>query len=184
MLINGTGASNQFNGLINLVSAGQKVATGVNGGVLSFAFLDELIDLVKDKDGSPDYIIMPARTLRSYYALLRALGGVTVNDVVTLPSGTKVPAYRGVPIFRNDYIPTNQVKGSGSGQTTIFAGTLDDGSRSHGIAGITASRAAGIMVEEVGVAEDRDETITRVKWYAGLALFSDLGLAAADGITN
>lgn len=184
MLINGTGAANQFNGLINLCAAGQKVATGANGGPLSFTFLDELLDLVKDKEGQVDYIIMPARTIRSYKALLRALGGAGVNEVIELPSGARVNAYSGVPIFRNDWIPINQTKGASSNTTTIFAGTFDDGSRTHGIAGLSATKMMGVNVVEVGEAEDKDESITRLKWYSGLALFSELGLSCADGITN
>lgn len=183
-LINGTGAADQFSGLLILCASGQKVDTGASGGALSFAFLDELLDLVTDKDGEVDYITMHARTQRSYFALLRALGGASIGDVVQLPSGTQVPAYRGVPIFRNDYIPTNQTKGAGSNQTTIFAGTLDDGSRTNGIAGLTAEKMAGISVVDVGEAETKDERIWRVKWYCGLALFSEKGLACADGITN
>ena len=183
-LINGTGTGNEFAGLIQLCASGQKATTGTNGSNLSFDILDELLDLVVDKDGAVDYITMPARTLRSYKALLRALGGASVNEVVELPSGAEVPAYSMVPIFRNDYIPVNQTKGSGTNCTTIFAGTLDDGSRTHGIAGLTAAQASGIQVVDVGEAEDKDEHIWRVKWYCGLALFSEKGLAAADGILN
>jgi hypothetical protein len=184
LLINGTGSSNEFTGLIALCASGQKVDTGVNGGALSFDFLDNLFDLVVDKDGAADYITMHARTLRSYKALLRALGGASINEVVELPSGTTVPAYSGVPIFRNDYIPINQTKGAGSAQTTVFAGTWDDGSRTHGIAGLTAEMMSGINVVDVGEAENSDDHIWRVKWYCGLALFSEKGLACADGITN
>ncbi len=183
-LVDGSGASDEFNGIINLCVAGQTVATGVNGGALSFAFLDELLDLVVDKDGEVDYILMHARTIRSYYALLRALGGASIGEVVTLPSGTQVPGYRNTPIFRNDYLPIDQTKGSGSAQTTIYAGTIDDGSRSFGLAGLTAENSSGIVVEDVGPHQTRDEMITRVKWYCGLALFSEKGLACADGITD
>lgn len=183
-LINGDGNNFTFNGLITLCAAGQKVNTGTNGGALSFAFLDELLDLVTDKDGEVDYIAMNARTLRSYKALLRALGGASINEVVEMPSGATVPAYNQVPIFRNDYIPTNQTKGTSSSTTMVFAGTLDDGSRTHGIAGLTAEEAAGIQVVDVGESETKDEHIWRVKWYSGLALFSEKGLACADGITN
>lgn len=182
--VTGDGTDFSFPGLQSLCVAGQAADTGVNGGALSFAFMDEMMDLVVDKDGQVDYMIFPARTLRSYYALLRGLGGASIGDVVELPSGTQVPAYRGVPIFRNDYLPTNQVKGSGSAQTTIYAGTFDDGSRQHGIAGLTASEMAGIQVVDVGESETKDERIWRVKWYAGLALFSEKGLACADGITD
>lgn len=183
-LINGTGAGNEFAGLIQLCASGQKATTGANGSEISFDILDELMDLVVDKDGQVDYLTMHARTLRSYKALLRALGGASINEVVELPSGAEVPAYSGTPIFRNDYIPTNQTKGTGTNATTIFAGTLDDGSRTHGIAGLTATQAAGIQVVDVGESEDSDEHIWRVKWYCGLALFSEKGLAAADGILN
>lgn len=184
MLVNGTGASDQFTGLLLLVPAGQKANTGVNGKALDFAVLDELIDLVVDKDGDVDYFMMHSRTIRSYFNLLRTLAGASVNEVIALPSGREVPGYRGVPMFRNDWNPINQVKGTGSAQTTIFAGTLDDGSRMHGISGLTAREMAGINVVPVGESETKDESITRIKWYAGLALYSEKGIASADGITN
>lgn len=184
MLINGTGSSNELSGLINLVDTSQKVATGDNGKALDFETLDNLIDLVTDKDGEVDFFTMHSRTIRSYKELLRGLGGASVNEVMELPSGRTVPVYSGIPIFRNDWIPTDQTKGTGSDQTTIFAGTLDDGSRMHGIAGLTAAEAAGIQVVPVGESETKDEFIHRIKWYAGLALFNKNGLAAADGITD
>lgn len=184
MLITGDGTSNTFTGLINLCASGQKVATGANGGPISFAFLDELLDLVKDKDGQVDYILMPARTIRSYKALLRALGGTGAQEAVTLENGDRVIGYEGVPIFKNDYIPVNQTKGGSSNTTTIFAGTLDDGSQQVGLSGLTAADMAGVNIVDVGEAEDKDEHIYRVKWYCGLALFSEKGLACADGITN
>lgn len=184
MLINGDGSNFTFPGLISLCASGQQVAPATNGQVLSFDILDELMDLVVDKDGTVDYMAMQARTVRSYMALLRGLGGASIGDVVQLPSGAEVPAYRQVPIFRNDYIPTDQTQGSVSTATTIFAGTLDDGSRQHGIAGLTAEDMAGINVVDVGESETKDEHIWRVKWYSGLALFSEKGLACAAGITN
>ena len=184
-LVNGLGTGDSFEGLLTLMPAANLIPAATDGANLSFDLLDQLIDQVKDKDGQVDYMMLPARTIRSYYALLRALGGASIGDVVTLPSGRTVPAYRGVPMFRNDWIPVNQTQGtSGSVCTTIFAGTFDDGSGTHGIAGLTAVDAAGVRVEEVGTSETKDETITRVKMYCGMALFSELGLAAVKGITN
>lgn len=185
MLINGTGANDEFDGLINLCAGSQTVASdGANGDNLSFEVMDEIMDLVTDKDGQVDYFAMNARSVRSYYALLRALGGAGIGEVVELPSGDQVPGYRGVPIFRNDYIPVNQTRGSATTATTIFAGTLDDGSRQHGIAGLTAEKEAGMSVVDVGIHDTKDEHIYRVKWYSGLALFSEKGLACATGILN
>jgi hypothetical protein len=185
MMINGTGTNFTFPGLLALTPASQIVDTGNNGQALSFEVMDEMMDLVLDKDGQVDYFMLPARTIRSYLSLLRALGGASIGDVVQLPDGSTVPAYRSVPLFRNDYIPTNQTKGTGGAvKTTIFAGTFDDGSMTHGIAGLNASNASGLGVEEVGTSHTKDERIWRVKWYCGMALFSELGVSAADGITN
>jgi hypothetical protein len=112
------------------------------------------------------------------------LGGANISDVIQLPNGGTIPAYRGVPLFRNDYIPINVTKGSTTNTSYIFAGTFDDGSRQYGIAGLTASEAAGMQVVDVGESETKDEHVWRVKWYAGLALFSEKGIAMADGISN
>jgi HK97 family phage major capsid protein len=184
-MINGDGTADSFSGLLTLIPAGQKITPATNGQVLAFDRLDELMDLVKDKDGQVDYFMMPARTIRAYYALLRSLGGATVGDVITLPSGRQVPSYRGVPIFRNDYIPTTQTQGTASGVcTTIFAGTFDDGSGKHGISGLTALGNAGLRVSEIGESETKDESITRIKMYCGLANFSQLGVASMGGFTN
>jgi hypothetical protein len=185
MLINGDGTNFTFPGILALVAASQTVAAaGANGDALSFAAMDEMMDLVVDKDGVVDYFVMHARTIRSFRELLRSLGGASIGDVVELPSGETVPAYSGIPLFRNDYIPIDQTTGATTTTTTFFAGTMDDGSRQHGLAGLTAANAAGIGVVDVGESETKDERIWRVKWYSGLALFSELGLSAASGITN
>jgi hypothetical protein len=183
-MIIGAGANNEISGLATLCPAGQKVASATNGSNLSFAKMDEAMDLVVDKDGEVDYILMNSRTIRSYMALLRALGGASIGETVTLPSGKTLPAYRGVPIYRNDYIPINVTQGNVATSTSVYFGTLDDGSMSHGISGLTASGSAGIQVEEAGISETKDETITRVKWYNGLALFSNLGISAMTGILD
>jgi hypothetical protein len=184
MLVNGTGSSNEFSGLLTLLDGGQTVSAGDNGAALSLTDMDEMLDLVVDKDGQVDYITMNARPLRSYMALLRALGGASISEVITLPSGNQVPAYRGVPIFRNDYLPIDQTKGTETAATTILAGTLDDGSRQHGVAGLTAANMAGIQVVDVGESETKDEHIWRIKWYSGLACFSLKGLAGLNGVNN
>lgn len=185
MLVNGDGTNFTFPGMIALCAPGQIVAaTGMNGDALSFETMDETADLVTDKDGEVDYYTMHARTIRSFKALLRGLGGASIGDVIELPSGKTVPAYSGVPIFRNDWIPVNQTVGGTTTATSFFAGTFDDGSMTHGIAGLTARNQSGLHVVDVGESETKDERIWRVKWYASLALFSEKGLAMATGITN
>jgi hypothetical protein len=187
--INGTGVAPQFSGLLTLCASGQKVSAGTNGANLSLALLDQTINLVTDKDGDVDFILMPGRTLVSYYTLLQGLGGASIGDVITLPSGKTIPSYRGIPIFRNDYLPLTQTQGTASTCTTVLMGTFDDGSMMHGIAGIYGGSSSegyehGLAVVDVGEKEDADEHIWRVKWYCGLANFSEKGLAGLIGILN
>ncbi len=182
MMINGTGTGDEFMGLRGLVANSQKISakTGgvdTNGGVLTFELLDELLDLIKDKDSRPDFLMMSARERRRVMQLLRAMGGASPADVYTMPSGEQIIAYNGIPIFVNDYIPTNLTRGTASNASVVFAGTWDDGSLTHGISGLTAKNAAGISIVEVGQSETKDEEITRVRWYTGLANFSQKGLA-------
>ena len=185
MLVNGDGTNFTFPGMLALCASSQTIpATGGSGDALSLLRMDELSDLVIDKDGEVDYYMFPARTIRSWKELLRGLGGASIGDVVTLPSGATVPGYGGVPIFRNDYMPVDQTTGGNNETTTIFAGNFDDGARNVGMAGLTAENMAGLNVVDVGESETKDERIWRVKWYASLALFSELGMACATGITD
>jgi len=188
-LLTGDGTGNTITGLLSLAAAGQSIVqdtSGVetNGGALTFEKMDELLDLVTDKNGEVDYIQMNARTIRSYFSLLRALGGAGIGDVVTLPSGAQVPGYRGTPIFRNDNMPVDQTTGTLTTGTSIVAGTIDDGSRTMGISGLTAMGEAGLRVTNIGESETKDENITRLKFYNGLANFSEKGLAILTGVSN
>lgn len=183
MMINGTGVGEEFVGLRGLVAPSQTITAGSgNGTVLTFELLDELLDLIKDKDSRPDFIMMSSRERRRLMQLLRAMGGASPADVYTMPSGEQILAYNNIPVFINDYIPTDLTEGSSTNASVIFAGTLDDGSMTHGIAGLTAKNAAGISVVEVGQSETKDEEITRIRWYCGMANYSQKGLAMLEGI--
>ena len=177
LFINGdANNANEFNGLIHLVSAGQTIAGG--SAALDFGMLDELIQSVKTKGSQVDFIAMPAKGLRKVAALLRALGGSTADYVEI--NGVRVLHYNGVPILRNDWIPTTL--GVGGDESLVFAGNWDDGSQSVGIAGLTSAQNMGIHVQGVGPSETKDNEIYRVKFYSGLANYSNLGLAAINAV--
>lgn len=184
-LINGTGLNAQFTGLLGLVTVGKTVTAGTDGAAITLGMLDELLDKVIAKSGQVDFITMHSRTIRSYFALLRALGGASINEVVTLPSGRQVPAYRGVPIFKNDHIPVNQTQGNGTNCTTVFAGCLDDGGPSNGIFGIYPSATEmGIQRRTIGELHDKDATLDRLAWYTGVGVATDHALACIKGVNN
>ena len=182
MMINGSGTGNEFAGMAALCPASQTFTAGANGAPLSFELLDQATDAIEDKDGQVDYITMNKRSRRKYRTLLRALGGASISEVYKLPNGYEVIAYSGYPIFANDWITNDEVQGSETAATSIYAGTLDDGSRKYGIAGLTSEVESGIRVIPVGESETKDETITRVRWYCGFALFSEKGISRIKGI--
>jgi hypothetical protein len=186
----GDGVSPNLNSLHTLCDSGQ-FTTASAGQALSFALLDELLDLVKAKDGEVDFIAMAARTLRSYKALVRALGGIDETMTFTMPNGTTrtVSVYEGIPIFKNDYLSVvetaNGAALTGGALTSVYAGCFDDGTNKVGVAMIhPVSVPAGIQVEQVGVAETKDETITRIKSYSNFASFNRRGLARLTSINN
>lgn len=187
----GTGSSPQLNSLHSLVDAGQYAGGASAGRALSLDLLDSLMDTVKSKDGEVDWIMMPARTLRAYKALVRALGGVNETMAFTMPNGTQrtVSVYEGIPIFQNDYLSVvetaNGAALTGGALTSVWAGVWDDGSQKVGVSMIhPVGVPAGIQVEKVGVAETKDESIVRVKSYSNFAVFNRKGLARLASINN
>jgi hypothetical protein len=184
----GTGTSPQMNSLHSLCDSTQ-FTTASAGQALSFALLDELLDLVKAKDGQVDWIMMPPRTLRAYKALVRSLGGVTIDSVRTLDSGRVVDAYNNIPIFKNEYLSVvetaNGAALSGGALTSVWAGVFDDGSKKVGVSGIYPdSMAAGINIEAIGKQEGKDSNIVRLKWYTNFASFNRRGIARLTSINN
>jgi len=186
----GDGSSPNMNSLHSLCSTSQ-YTTAATTQTLQFALLDELLDLVKSKDGQVDWLMMPARTLRSLKALYRGLGGTMPSDVLNMPDGTTrvVWMYEDIPVFKNEYLSVvetaNGAAITGGALASVWAGVWDDGSSKVGLAGIHPSAApAGIVVEPVGTSETKDEVIWRVKQYANVALFNRLGLARLTSISN
>lgn len=184
----GTGTSPAMYSLHSLCDPAQYTAAS-DGQTLSFELLDSLLDLVKSKDGMVDWIMMAPRTMRSYKALLRALGGTPADWVVTLADGRTTIGYEGIPIFKNEYLPVvetaNGAALTGGALTSVYAGCFDDGTRRVGISGIyPAGTPAGVVIENVGTAENKDSRIVRVKQYANFVNFNRRGLARLTSISN
>jgi hypothetical protein len=186
----GTGSSPAMNSLDSMCDASQ-YTTAATTQILAFLLLDELLDLVKSKDGTVDWLMMPARTLRSLKVLYRALGGAMPTDVLEMPDGTTrtVYKYEDIPVFKNEYLPVvetaNAAAITGGALTSVWAGVWDDGSQKVGLAGIhPASVPGGIVVHRVGHMEVKDQEIWRLKQYANVALFNRRGLARAPSISN
>jgi HK97 family phage major capsid protein len=166
--------SKSFDGLANLVSAGQTLSMGTNGGALTLDKMDELIDAVKP--GRPDLLLMSKRTRRKLSSLRRSSGNLLETDIDAF--GRRALFYDGIPLIVDDFVPDDEDQGTATDQcSSIYALKFGQG------AGLLGLEHGGIQIEQVGELETTDATRWRIKWYAGLALFSELGAARLQGIT-
>jgi len=173
--INGDTAvdSKSFDGIDKLCVSGQTVSMGTDGGTLTLARMDELIDLVKG--GKPDMLLMSKRSRRKLTSLQRSLGSIEMTQD---EFGNFVSLYNGIPIGVNDWISDEQTVGVSGDCSTIYTLQFGEGAA----AGLTGP--GGLQVERVGSLESKDATRTRVKWYASLALFNSLKLAKLTGVRD
>jgi hypothetical protein len=186
----GTGVAPQLHSLHTLTDASQYTAASA-GQALSFELLDELLDLVKAKDGEVDFIMMHGRTLRSYRSLVRALGGVSETIAFDMGNGRmrNIDVYNGIPIFQNDYLSVTETANgaalTGGNLTSVYAGCFDDGSGKVGTSMIYPDGTpVGFDVTLVGESENKDERIVRVKSYSNFVCFNRRGLARLTSINN
>ncbi len=173
--INGDTAvdSKSFDGIDKLCAGGQTVSMGTDGGTLTLAKMDEVIDLVKG--GKPEMLLMSKRSRRKLTSLQRSLGSIEMTQD---EFGNFVSLYNGIPIGVNDWISDEQTVGVSGDCSTIYTLQFGEGAA----AGLTGP--GGLQVERVGSLESKDATRTRVKWYASLALFNSLKLAKLTGVRD
>lgn len=170
-----------FDGIkvLNDGNAEQTIVAGADGGALTLAALDQLLDTVPN---GADAIIMRRGTVRAFRGLLRAAGGTTANEYMMEAFGRPMLTHNGVPILINDFLPQNEVVGaSGAKTTSVYAVRLNEADGLHGLYG---GADAGIRIEDIGTVQNKDATRMRVKWYCGLALKSTKSMARLAGVTN
>lgn len=172
--VNGdTGAdAKSFDGIDKLITGPQSISMGANGGTLTLAKLDELIDTVKG--GPPSMLLMSKRTRRTLNNLARASGGFLETDRNEF--GQMVQFYDGVPVGVSDFVSDAKTVGTSNDCSTVYALQFGEGA----LAGLTAP--GGLQVETVGSLETKDATRTRVKWYVSMALFNTVKVAKLIGV--
>lgn len=186
----GDGTDPNLHSMHTLTDASQYTTASI-GQALSFELLDELLDLVKAKDGEVDWMQLPARTIRSYRTLVRALGGVNETMAFDMGNGRtrNVDVYNGIPMFQNDYLSITETANGAAlttgALTSVYAGCFDDGSGKVGVSMIHPNGTpVGIDVSMVGASESKDEDIVRVKSYSNFVNFNRRGMARLTSINN
>jgi len=162
-----------FDGLTKATPAAQTIAAGANGGQLTLELMDQLLDLVKP--GRPDALFLSKRTRRKLSGLRRASGAILETDVDQF--GQRALFYDGIPLVVDDFVSDGQTKGTSGAQcSSVYAVKFGQG------VGVMGLEHGGIQVETVGELEAKDATRHRIKWYAAIAVFSELGVARLEGV--
>lgn len=172
---NATTTPLQFDGLPQLVTAGQTVYAGTNGAALTFDLVDELVDKV---NYGADAIIMHSKTWRAVKAMMRALN-IAPEHIAMADVGISVPALNGIPVVINDFLSLTEERGSsGAVCTSIYAARFNE---ADGLTGLWGGPTL-LQVESLGTSQTKDATMTRLKLYASVALLSTKSLARIAGI--
>lgn len=167
-----------FDGLPKLVTGGQTVSAGANGGALTLSMLDELCDAVPN---GADVLVMRRGTIRAFRGLLRATYGTDAVMQQLENFGRPMLTHNGIPVIMNEFLAGDEDKGSATDTCSVYALRLNELDGLHGIYG---GDNAGIVVENIGTVQNKDATRIRLKWYAGLALKSTRSIARLQGVTN
>lgn len=175
------GAPKEFDGLTNLVVAGQEIVAGATatGDALTLSNLDALEDEVPN---GPDAFIMNSIAIRQYRNLLRTVGGGTDANMLQLKNFDRpMLTHNGIPILKNDFVLANETKGTNNTTMGIYAIRLNEQDGVHAIFG---GASAGIRVENIGTVQNKDAWRVRLKWYSGLVLKSTRSLAKLTGLLS
>lgn len=186
-------SADEFDGLAKQVAPGQIYdETPTTGAALSFGTLETLRDSVKNRGGKLVFV-MNAALRRKYNALVRATNGAGPATVEL--SGMQFPSFDGIPILRNDNIPSTE-SGTSSGTTlsSVYLGNFgfEDGifmaafgGPRYDVQGDPRNTSVlGFRIKDIGQIEGSSKMGRRLMWFGGLGVKSDLALARAQRIVT
>lgn len=187
-----TTTTNEYEGMQELCAPSQIIAptNSTNGDAFDLAHLDALMELVKVGDKSNLAFVMTTKMYNKVKAAARALGGTTPEQISR--GQMIVPAYDGIAILRNDFIPNEAYTGNTA--SSIYLACMDDSNGLFmGVANaagdnfnvdtdVTTKPVMGFQIDRFGALEGKDASRQRVKFYGALGLKSELALARRRGI--
>lgn len=192
--INGDTAvdANSFDGLKKRLTGGQVIAAGTNGlAVLGaddaarHAFLDKLDELIAAVKGQVDALYMNSNILGKIKSSARRL---TMYDQTIDSFGRRIATYNGIPLLdigtKADgslIIPQNEVQGSSSVASSIYAVRFGQDENDRGVTGLTNG---GVQVTDLGEIDAKPVYRTRIEFYCGLAVFGGYAAARLTGVLN
>ncbi|WP_440961264.1 major capsid protein [Paenibacillus nitricinens] len=177
--------SKSFDGLKKRLTGSQLISAAPNGLDLSDAanatmFLEALDALIYQTRGRADALFMDSKTMIKVNSIARKLGYFTQSEDAF---GKPVVTYNGVPMFDagdnaagTKVIGHAETAGTSSNTTSIYA--VKFGADEY-VSGLTNG---GVMVEDLGLLQEKPAYRTRIEFYTGLALFDGKSAARLSGI--
>lgn len=185
--------ANSFDGLKKRVTGGNVIASGTNGLPIlgttdadKFAFFDKLDEMIS-KVGAPgpDALYMNRNILQKMKSSARRL---TLYDQTTDSFGKTIATYNGIPLLdigsKADgtlIIPQNEVQGSSSNASSIYAVRFGQDESDGGVTGLTNG---GVQAYDLGEIDAKPVFRTRLEFYCGLAVFGGSASARLTGVLN
>lgn len=171
----------EFDGIKKRLTGDQIIDAGANGGSITMAMLDELVDAVQ---GQPSAIFARKSVIRAYRNLLRASGGTTPETIMVPNFGRPVIAHNGVPILPieldtrgTEILSADETQGTNDNTCSAYAIRFDIDAL-HGI------QTAPISARDLGEIDAKPAFRTRIEWYSGIASKSGRCAARLKGLTN
>ena len=177
---------NQMVGLRRRLSGSQVIVQVANGGTLTLAALDNLIDLVP----FPDKVLLMNRTLRrKVTALTNAVGGSVLIAFTQDTMGRQVTTYGGVPILvieqtgdASTFLDFDEDPGDGvSDCSSVYCVSLGEGR----VEGIYNNKGGKLVdVKDFGEQQAAPLIMGRCEGYYGMAMYHPRAAARLRSITN
>lgn len=143
-------------------------------------FLEALDALIYQTRGRADALFMDSKTMIKVNSIARKLGYFTQSEDAF---GKPVVTYNGVPMFDagdnasgSKVIGHAETAGTATNTTSIYA--VKFGADEY-VSGLTNG---GVMVEDLGLLQEKPAYRTRIEFYTGLALFDGKSAARLSGI--
>jgi hypothetical protein len=166
----------EFDGLNRRLTGAQVLSAGTNGGVLTLAMLDDLVDAVR---GTPTILLMNKKLRQKARQLARDVNALTIS---TDQLGRELDGYAGVPFgvieedeTGVDILGFDETQGTANNTASIYACRFG-ADTFHGI------QTAPISVRDLGEVSDKPALRTRIEWYSGIVLKHPRAAARLQGV--
>ncbi len=185
--------ANSFDGLKKRLTGSQVIDAATNGLPVVGAdsadrqtFLDKLDELIAAVPGGPDALYMNAAIRSKIMSALRR-----ENQYVENVGTKQEPTYQGIPLVdagkvgspvgsQTNIIPQNETQGSSNVASSIYAVKWSGSEADNGVGGLTNG---GVMVDDLGMIDEKPVYRTRVEFFCGVATWG-LGAARLRGVLN